>query len=337
MGNAPQKSPELEERFTEPEGWRWHHFSRVEGRKIRFGSVFPKDSIPDAVILCLPGLSEFGEKYYEVARTCLDMNLAFWTMDWMGQGRSARYLTDPHKRHSDGFENDVADLHYFFLEYVKHSCVHPDVGRIPVAMLAHSMGATIGLQFLHKYPDIFECAALSAPMFGIRDTSTIPEPLLKPAASLLGILRGSAYVKGGGPWDPAVKAFESDTALSNDPVRAKVQEKWFEATPELQVGSPTYGWLQNALKACSEVTSPAFLKDVSTPCLIGLAEDDRVVDNVKIRNVAAQLEHSKLLELPHARHEIFMEKDEVRDTFFKAFYALVKERIIDRPETLKPF
>lgn len=336
MGKTATNIPDLEERFTEPEGWRWHAFTR-EGRKIRFGSVFPKDSIPNAVVLCLPGLSEFGEKYFEVARTCLDMNLAFWVIDWMGQGRSARYLPDPQKRHGEDFQKDVDDLHYFFLEYVKHSCVHPDVGRIPIAMLAHSMGGTIGLQFLHQHPEIFECAAFSAPMFGIRATDGVPAPLLGSVAGALGLLRGKAYVKKGGPWQADMRLSDGPTALSQDSKRVELHEKWFEAIPELQVGSPTYGWLLHALKACSTINDPDFLKDIQTPCLIGLAEDDTIVDNAKIRSAAEALEHAQLMEFKGAQHEILMETDETRDAFFKAFYALIKERIIDRPETLKPF
>ena len=36
-------------------------------------------------------------------------------------------------------------------------------------------------------------------------------------------------------------------------------------------------------------------------------------------------------------YEIIMEVDAVRDDFLGKFYALIKEKIIDRPETLKPF
>ena len=111
---------DLEERFHKPVGWRWHRFER-NGRNIRFGSVFPKDSIPDAVVVCLQGVREFSEKYFEVAQWCLDHNLAFWTCDWVGQGKSTRLLQDSQKRHSHGFDNDIDDLHYFILQYIKHS------------------------------------------------------------------------------------------------------------------------------------------------------------------------------------------------------------------------
>lgn len=329
--------PELDERFLEPPGWRWHSFKR-EGRKIRFGSVFPKDTIPKAVVICLPGLSEFGEKYFETARTCLDMDLAFWVIDWMGQGQSSRYLSNPQKRHSNGFQHDVDDLHYFILEYVKHSCVHPDVGRIPVAMLGHSMGATIGMLYLHQHPEVFECATFTAPLFGIKSLEDMSPAMLHAASGLLSGLRGKSYVKGGGPWNAAaMRPSEGPDVLSSDPVRVNVHAQWFEAEPTLQVGSPTYGWLREAIKACSRILDPGFLNDIKTPCLLALAGKDTLVENSKIRSVAAALENGTLIEFEEAFHEILMEKDEIRDAFFKAFYAHIKEYIIDRPETLKPF
>ncbi len=35
--------------------------------------------------------------------------------------------------------------------------------------------------------------------------------------------------------------------------------------------------------------------------------------------------------------KVLMEKDDIRDEFFTAFHQIVKETIIDCPETLKPF
>ncbi|MBL4804605.1 MAG: alpha/beta fold hydrolase, partial [Alphaproteobacteria bacterium] len=219
MGNTENTSPQLEERFLEPEGWRWHNFKRPAAggdRKIRFGSVFPKDSVPDAVVVCLPGLSEFAEKYYETARTCLDHNLAFWTLDWYGQGGSERYLKNRQKRHGVSFDEDVEDFRYFITEYVKHACVHPDVGRIPLAMLGHSMGATIGLKYLQKYPDMFECAGFVAPLMGLERVKNIPIGALLPVSGALRTM-GKSYIAGGSDWKPEMRPFEGPEALCTDP------------------------------------------------------------------------------------------------------------------------
>lgn len=332
--------PVLEERFTEPEGWRWHSFKRkgvLGERTIRFGSAFPKDKVPHAVIVCLPGLSEFGEKYFEVARTCLEMNFAFWVIDWAGQGAGSRYLNNPHKRHSTSFKDDVEDLQALILGYVKHSSVHPDVGRIPMAMLAHSMGGNIGLRYLEKYPETFECAAFCAPMLGLRAVNDIPFGLARPLSALLNFFAGQRYVWGGGNYDPAIRMNEGARLLSHDPVRNAVQGAWFDAQPALQVGAVTNRWLYYAMRSCRYLRKTRVLKGIQPPCIMALAREDHLVDNARIRAAAEILPRCKLLEFDSARHEILMEKDAVRDVFFKAFYALVKEHIMDRPETLKPF
>lgn len=337
MNNVQKNIPNLEERFTEPEGWRWHFFTR-EGRKIRFGSVSPKNSIPDAVVVCLPGLSEFGEKYYETARTCNDLNLAFWVIDWMGQGESGRYISNSQKRHATSFQDDVDDLHYFYTEYIKHSCVHPDVGRIPVAMLAHSMGANIGLHYLNQHPDVFECAGFSAPMFGLKALEKMTLPIAYCAGALLQTFAGKAYVSGEGNWNPeTMRPSSGADALSNDLQRASLHKAWFEAKPELQVGGITYRWLHQAIKSFKSLHKKPLLNTIETPCLIALAGQETLVDNTKSQSVCAALKSCKLKEFPEARHEILMEKDDIRDQFFKDFFALIKENIIDRPETLKPF
>tara|TARA_B100000282_G_scaffold106594_1_gene75686 strand:- start:322 stop:1332 length:1011 start_codon:yes stop_codon:yes gene_type:complete len=328
--------PNLEPRFQEPEGWRWHSFKRNE-REIRFGSVFPKDKVPDAVVIGLGGLSEFAEKYFEIAHWCLEHNLAFWIMDWYGQGRSGRYLDNPHKRHAVDFDEDVEDLHYFYMEYVKHACVHPDVGRIPVAMLAHSMGGNIGLRFLHKYPDIFECAAFSAPMFGVKALSVIPKPLRLLATSSLNRLAGESYAYGHAEWREDSRPAPGDDLFSTDPFRGAIHNAWCLADPELQVGHVTYGWVHHAAQSCDYIQRVKFLKSIQTHCLIGMAGDEHFVDNAAVQHGAKTLENAKLIEYPKAKHELLMEKNEIRDDFLNHFYILIKENIIERPEALKPF
>lgn len=331
--------PDLDERFRQPAGWRWHEFTR-NGRKIRFGAASPKDSIPDAVIVCLPGLGEFGEKYFETARNCLDRNLAFWMIDWMGQGRSGRYLKNPHKRHSEGFQADVDDLQYLIKEYIKHSSVHPDKGRIPMAMLAHSMGANIGLHHLIQHPGLFECAAFTAPMFGIGALANMPGWLSLAATSTMRALAAKTYLHlhCGGNWNPDKRPAEGPQALSSDPQRAGLHAAWLENDHALQVGDITYGWLHHAHVSCLRLEKKAeLLGRTQTPCLIALAGNENLVDNEKARRIGAVLARAEILDLPAARHEILMERDEIRSLFMERFYKLVKENIIDRPETLKPF
>ena len=334
MSDTDANIPDIEKRFLAPEGWRWHSFTR-QGRRIRCGAVSPRQSVPDAAVICLPGLSEFGEKYLETARTCHEMNLAFWVIDWMGQGGSGRYLENPHKRHATCFADDVDDLHYFYTNYIKQACVHPDTGAIPVVMLAHSMGANIGLHYLKRHPDIFKCAAFSAPMFGIEFFAGRSMSLIRPLSLIFKTFMGRSYVQGGHDWDPALDAVDGARTLSGDPVRARLQDQWFAARPQLQVGSPTYGWLYHALSACAAMDE-SFLNTIATPCLVALAGRESVVDNARSRQVATGLIRCKTIDFPEARHEILMERDDIRAQFFQAFHALITENTLVRPQSLQP-
>ena len=336
MNTDPSTPPDLEARFQQPEGWRWHYFTNPKGQKLRFGAVTPKSRVPNAVVVCLPGLSEYAEKYYEVAHNLLDRNLAFWILDWQGQGQSDRPLSNRQKRHSSGFNHDIDDLHYFLMEYVKHASVHPDVGRIPLVMLAHSMGGNIGMRYLAEHPDMFACAAFSAPMFGICATRTLPQCVALGLSATLKEFFNMAYVFGGKDWSPEEREIPFPRNLfSGDPARAALHNAWCKSDPALQVGNVTFGWLYEALKSCARLKKEIRARPVQIPCLIGIAGEDRLVDNRAIRKIAASLPQARMLELEDSRHEIMMERDVIRQEFFTAFYDMLARNKIS--EMLKPF
>ncbi len=330
-------TPELDEQFTEPDGWRWHSFKTADGRTIRFGSVFPKDNVPSATIVCLPGLSEFGEKYFETARDCLSKNMAFWVIDWFGQGKSGRYFEHSQKRHSAGFMRDVDDLHALITGYIKHASVHPDVGYIPLAMLAHSMGANIGLQYIKKYPDVFACASFSAPMFGIRALRPLRFGSARTALGFVNLYASRFYVPGGRDWHEDMRTGIHNDLFSSDPHRKEIHKAWSVADPALRIGNITFKWLAEAAASCAIIQKKNWVSDIDIPIFMAISDHEKLVDNRVTRELAGYFKNAYLLEIKDARHEILMERHELRDQFMTHFYKLVKETIIDRPETLKPF
>lgn len=330
-----QTPPGLEEQFTQPPGWRWHSFERVPGRRIVFGSVFPKNSVPDAVVVCLEGVREFAAKYFETARWCLEHNMAFWIMDWAGQGLSTRYLDNPQKRHSSGFDDDLKDLDYFIKEYIHHSSVHTDKGRIPLVIMAQSMGANTGLRYLHDHPETFRCAALNTPMTGLHFFRNWPQSVAEHTAHVISLVTGKAYAADEHDWKNAPNPPER--MLSSDPQRSRLFNAWLEANPSLRCGGVTYRWVYEAQKSCRIVQAPGFASSIQTPSVIGLAGHEHLVDNDQIRAVAKAMPHAKLIEFPDNYHETLLETDTVRLAFLDAFYNLVTETAIECPEALKPF
>lgn len=324
----------LEPRFSEPDGWRWHHFKR-NGKTYRYGFVFPKDNVPDAIVIGLQGVREFTEKYFETARWCLDHNFAFGMMDWAGQGKSTRFIEGSQKRHAQDFAQDIEDLRFFINEFIERAGIDNNSDHIPKAMLAHSMGANIGLRYIQKYPDTFECAAFSAPMIGLKVFSHLPQSLALKITRMANRFYEKKYRPMGQDWTDELPppAF----ALTGDPIRQKVHNIWCAHDPALRCGDITFGWLYEAQKTCIFVQNPAFGKSIKTPCLFGLPLHEHLVDNKKSEKFIQSIENSEKIIYPNSYHEILMEKNEIRDDFLSKFYDIILQNIMNQPQSLKPF
>lgn len=316
---------DLPDSFAPPEGWQWHVFHNAHGHALRFGSALPQGGEPAGVVVGLQGLSEFTEKYFEVARACLSRNLGFWMMDWQGHGKSRRPLPNREKRHAESFDNDLYDLEIFMNDYVRPAARNADGGKLPLIMLGHSMGANLGLRYLARQPEHFQCAVFTAPMAGIYALRFLPAPLRNSLTTLFGKAAGEKYVFGGTDWHKDIRSQQDKKALSSDPVRRNLQDLWCEHDPELRVGNVTFGWLDAAVKSCTELQKPATVSAIQTPCLLALAGNEKLVENNMAKKLAARLPNAKIITLPHAAHEILMERDKIRRHFWREFQSFLKE------------
>ena len=314
----------LDPRFQEPPGWQWGSFERAAGRRLRYGWIAAGN--PRGVIVHLPGLSEPAEKNFETFSELHAQGYTVLTLDWFGQGGSGRYLANVHKRHAADFAEDVADL-----EYILHqipACAGmtlPQWNDARKILLAHSMGAHIGLRYLARHPDVFSCAAMTAPMIGIGALGFLPQKVALALTGLCAALWPEAYVPGGGDWFPWKKQPDEGRAhLSSDPARNGLQNIWFAARPEIRIGGITFGWLDAAMRSCAVLR--AELPRIRTPILIALAGREVLVDNRAIERAARILPYARLIRLPQALHEILMERETLRRAFLDAFYAFVREQ-----------
>ncbi len=325
-------------RFQEPPGWRWHRFATSRGYKLRYGSAYPSGSIADAVVVILPGLRDFAEQYLELAHDLLARNLAVWVLDWHGQGDSDRYLPNRHKRHSSGFANDVRDLHELVDGYILPSAVHPDVGRLPLVMLGHSMGAHLGLRFLHdcnvssKGKQAFTVGAFCAPMLGIAQLDDLL-PGVSWTATRLMRLCPTAYVPHGHDWTPDFRhEMFREGKYSHDQLRGQLQEAWFTKNPNLQIGAPTTRWLYDAATSCQLLAKPAYLKAINVPTLVTTAGDDGIVSNRMIDRAVKHLPNCRHIVIDGAKHEILMETDQYRAPFLDQFFTFIEENVLRKSD-----
>lgn len=333
--SGPDPSMLDQPRFQEPPGWRWHTFTTSGGYKLRCGSVHPKGSIADAVVVCLPGLRDFAEQYFETARDMLAHNLAFWVIDWRGQGESDRYFDNRHKRHSSGYERDVRDLYELVDGYILPSAVHPEVGRLPLVMLAHSMGGHIGLRFLRdcnvssKGKQAFSSAFLCAPMFGINALDFLNLRLSWLLSLILCLFPRSYVPRYGGDWKAGYRHLPHTRGIfSSDPVRNHLQETWFLKNPRLQVGGPTNRWLLETIKSCLKLNQPKYLKGIDVPVHLALAGQDRIINNRLIERAAGLIPGAVLETFPDAQHELLMEADPIRKPLLDHFFSFIEKNVL---------
>ncbi len=305
----------LEDRFRAPPGWTTGLFTNAAtGHSIHYGWVSPAN--PKAVVVGLGGLSEFSEKYFELAHDMVARGYAFWTMDWAYQGRSGRMAAPyTHRRHSDGYENDVADLHDLITRFIRPS------SPAPLLLIAHSMGGNIGLRYLSTHTETFRAAALSAPFLGIKKITGIDKILL----AILRRLTPDNYVPGGKDWQEKSRKSDGSDIFSSDPLRDKIHNAYSLADDILQIGSPTIRWVYESLQSSAVLAAPGTLEKIQIPVLVAMAGRDDIVSNKDIRAAASRLKAGRLLVLDGARHEILMEKDEYRGAFLNGFDKMLED------------
>lgn len=300
-----------EDRFTQPEGFAWDYFRDAQsGARIRYGYVASPEPVETIVIV--GGFCEPAEKYFEVIRERLARGAAVWIMDWRGQGGSDRFLPDePEKSHHTGFGAAVATLRQFVREVVK------PVQDKPVSLIAHSMGAHIALRALHAEPGLFDRVVLTDPMMVFK-TKPVPLVLARLLAIVGGALRmGTRYVPGGGKWSPGREPFEGNQKTS-DPARFGVQRGLFSENPALRCGSATFGWVREGFRSCDFLNGEGVLKSITTPILMQVSGGNDIVSRKAALRAAEFLPHCTRVDIPEAKHEIWMERDALRDRWLAA-------------------
>ena len=261
--------PDLAPQFLQPAEWVWESFERTAGRALRFGYAMPNN--PKAIIVFLPGLSEFCEKHFETVHWALENGYGIFMLDWFGQGKSGRYLDNLHKRHAADFQEDIDDLAFWIKSHIK-----PKTASLQLNLMAFSMGANIGLHYLHQHPKTITAACFTVPMFGIKTMRHIP--FAGKITKIMDRFAHDAYVPGGGDWRKGMHPSPSLSILTKDPIRNPIHNAWSLADLDLQIGGVTFGWVHEAHKSCLKFKGLS-LETLKTPCLITCAQHEMLVDN----------------------------------------------------------
>ena len=267
------------------------------------------------VCVLLNGQTEFIEKYFAVIDELRGRGFAVATMDWRGQGGSARLLADDHRKSFIGdfseYDQDLDTL----LNWIVTPMLAP--GERPVA-LAHSMGAHNLLRALAHNPARFAWCVLNAPMIAISLRGQ--RQFLVAAVTAFEIWRGN---RGGWVWgmearDPHNVSF-STQLVTSDPQRFERTQMLLRENPDLRLAGATWGWLAAAIRSMKWLRGQA--ETITTPLLVVGAGKDRICLTPEARAFAARAPNAQYVEVADAGHEILMEKNAIRAKFWEAFDA----------------
>jgi lysophospholipase len=116
--------------------------------------------------------------------------------------------------------------------------------------------------------------------------------------------------------------FENN-GLTSDPQRFFAIQRMIAENRSFNINSVTYGWLEATFEAIDHIHAPGFVRKITAPVLLVIAENDTLVCNHAIHRFAAGLPQHHVTTIAGASHEILQEKEKKQAQFWEAFDAFV--------------
>jgi len=311
-------SAALFDRFVEapgarpPEGAEIVLLERPDGASLRCARL--PHPAPSGAAVVTTGWNEFLEKYFETAEALRARGLSVMLYDTRGQGLSSRPLDDRTLGHLENFSECVGDL----AAVAARARADAPEGA-PLYLAGHSMGGLVTLKTIADGAVSPAAAAVTAPM-----TRLFKAPL---ALAAVGALAKALCAVGLGSWkvagaSPTAPVFENNP-FTSDKARYDRFKALQAAAPGAVMRGPTNAWVAAAIRAGRDLVRD--LPRCEIPFLIASAGDERVVAGIDHEALAASAPNGRHVLIDGARHEIFVEADARRETFWAAFDALRAE------------
>lgn len=288
---------------------------------------------PRGTVCLMTGRAEFIEKYYEVIEDLRRRGFVVAIFDWRGQGLSQRLLKHPFRGHIRHFKQYNLDLDAFLTKFVSVHC------SAPYFALAHSMGGHILFsQSKGGLARFFDRIVLTAPMLHLAPRMLLGVHWLRPGRNVVsnkvvsqrptrlitGLMRlfgfGWAYVYGGN--DEIIHGFQGNLVTS-DEARYDRYNELLAAYPELGIGSVTNSWMNSACRSMRKILKFKFISAIDVPILIIASGSDQIVSTPAIEKITHKMRVGHHIIIRNARHEIMLERDDLREQFWAAFDAYI--------------
>ena len=286
-----------------------------DGMVLRAAYWKPRTRETRGTVCILQGRAEFIEKYFEAIGELLSRGFGVVAFDWRGQGLSGRQVRNARKGHVRRFEDYRKDI-----EAIRDQVLIPHMPE-PYFALAHSMGGAIALQAAAEGWLPFRRLVTTTPMIAL---CVVRQPrsaaLVAQLMYMLGL--GRSFVPGGGETSISRLPFAGNR-LTSDPLRYARNADAAAAVGPGAIGAPTVSWIHHAFRFMRRFTDPRFGLKVRIPTLIIAAGADPICATPATERLAVRLKAGRVIVIPGARHEILMERDEIREQFWAAFDAFI--------------
>ncbi len=266
------------------------------------------------LLVIAPGRGESSLKYSETILDLQDKGLDILVLDHRGQGFSERYHNCPENGYIENFQDYIDDFRTVvdhFKERKHYQKTH---------LLAHSMGAAIGLAALLRDHTLFQGMILCSPMLKIK-TLGIPAFMAK------FILLISEKIKLG--HRPLYKKLSDVRGGFTDNPKTSCWERYHHHLemdlkhPQIKIGPPTLKWLSENLSLSRGVFKER--KKLKLPILLMQAEEDSLVCSKAQDRFAHEVENCRIIRLKNSRHEILSESNDIRNRAFVQIEKFLKE------------
>ncbi len=291
--------------------FKFDYFTSMDNLKIRYGKAEHTSERSKGILLLLNGRAEFMEKYQEVVFELINRGYLVMSLDWRGQGLSARELKDREKGYVRTYDDYLSDLNLFYTRIIEPQ-------ELPVTLLAHSMGAHLALRFMGDHPEAVKKAVLVSAMVDI-DTAAVPRFAVDTIANLFCKAGFShSYLLGGRYFSQDRRSFK-ENRLTHDPNRFRIEALEIGKNPDLGLGNITWAWLKATLDSIRVLNSNGFSSKLKTSLLMLSAEADTIVSNRAQQRMCSSISGCTLVMVPGAYHEILHETDGRRELFWQQF------------------
>jgi lysophospholipase len=196
--------------------------------------------------------------------------------------------------------------------------------------VAHSMGAAAMLLALDRGTEDFDRAVLMSPLAGLADLK-YTGAVSALAAALDFVALGTRYIPGGGRTPLSLRSFENNR-LTTDPVRYGRVASILGTAPQLGIGDPTVRWTQAMFQSFARFAERDFGRRAATPSLMLIAGADPLCSAPAAEALAPRIRGCMPVVIEGAKHELFFERDQIRDQVFAAIDAFIPGE--SRPEQL---